>query len=309
MKDPNPLGIDDPFADSLPLMITAARRLCRNQDSPEDSCFAYHTLWPYLRRVRLRQGAWGRSRHYVASFRALARSGLAKVLIYGCADYSLLAHILFAYRAEKVEPRVTVLDLCESPLLINRWYADRHHTELATVASCVADNEGDSSFDVITTDNFLSQFPPQERSRILDRWRQLLRPGGRVITSQHIYEGAPEIWDPRKPEEVAKIRKRTFEYSQADKELLDITPDELADLAYNYYSTKTAVSYPFASSATLKSLFQDRGFKVDECTGLSAKEQRDWGKRITGKKERFWITATRRPPTADGSHAEPNQST
>ena len=106
-------------------MVDAARRLCQRSNRREESCFHYHRLWPYLRRIGYRGSAWRHAAHYVNSYRAVARGGGSRVLISGCADCSMLAHVVHAFRAEGVEPEVTVLDVCEAPLFINKQVV--HH--------------------------------------------------------------------------------------------------------------------------------------------------------------------------------------
>lgn len=43
------------------------------------------------------------------------------MLISGTADYSMLAHLLQAYRNVEAAVHVTVLDRCETPLYLCRW--------------------------------------------------------------------------------------------------------------------------------------------------------------------------------------------
>ena len=290
MNSWNPLGIDDPIAESLPLMLDAARRLCPKPDSQDGTCFTYHRVWPYLRSLRLKKAAWGRSRHYVSSFRALARQGFKKIMISGCADYSLLAHVLFAYRAEEVEPIITVLDLCETPLFINQWYAKRHQTSISTIARSITDYQNDSFFDVITTDNFMHQFRPGERARILDRWRELLCSGGRIVTAQSVQIDEEH----REPRDAKERSARILRTAEAQREILDIAPTELADLATRYDNTR--VRHPRASTAELTSLFEAHGFTVDEVSRMSAEECQDLGidDHRTKRSRRISITVTKR---------------
>ena len=153
--------IDDPIEECFSLMVDGARRLCRGRDHADDACFRYHLLWPYQRLIGRNHGASRGARHFLATFGELAREGRsARILISGCADYIMLAYTLLAYRQEGVEPQVTVLDFCEAPLFINRWYAERHTAKITTVACDTTGFSSESEFDVITTHHFLSQFAP-----------------------------------------------------------------------------------------------------------------------------------------------------
>ena len=126
------------------------------------------------------------------------------------------------------------------------------------------------------------------------------------MTAQNIKKDAPEISVARTPEEVEKIRQRTIECAEKRKELLDITPTELADIAASYYLNRKKKTYRFGSPQELRRLFERHGFTVDECIGLSEKEMRDWGANITREsRERFWITATRNPPATEDRSVSP----
>ena len=51
--------------------------------------------------------------------------GPRRVLISGAADYSILAYVLWACRENGLDAEVTVLDRCDTPLLLNTWYAEQ----------------------------------------------------------------------------------------------------------------------------------------------------------------------------------------
>src|SRR5262245_3315545 len=101
---------DDPIEEGFPLMVDAAKRLCKGAE--DVGCFQYHRAWAYLRRIGLRS-VIPRAPHYVDALRTLAREGRRRILVSGTADYNMLAKVLHAYRGEGVEPRVHIVDLCE----------------------------------------------------------------------------------------------------------------------------------------------------------------------------------------------------
>ena len=49
----------------------------------------------------------------------LIGSGRRRVLICGSADYGMLAQLLHAYRLEKVEPEVVMIDRCLTAVRVN----------------------------------------------------------------------------------------------------------------------------------------------------------------------------------------------
>ena len=59
--------------------------------------------------------------------RALARTGDApRVLVSGSADYSMPAHALWSYQIQGAPLQLDVVDRCETPLVLSRWYAARY---------------------------------------------------------------------------------------------------------------------------------------------------------------------------------------
>ena len=281
------VDVDDPIAESFPLMVDAATRLCRKRD-PNGVCFKYHRMWPYLRRLG-RGGVWRYPGHFLDSFRELARDGRSqRVLVSGCADYSLLAYILHAYRAEGVEPVVAISDICEAPLFINRWYAERHNASIRTLACDILDYPEDATLDVITTDNFISRILPNTRSLLLSKWRDLLRPGGKfVATQQHIAQD-PTFRDER----VKAVRARTLELAQANPSVIDIAPEAVADYVAEYHAARP--SHPLPSLDELRQLFEDNGFRLEVMSRVSLRDGVEPHESLSGtKSKRMGLVATR----------------
>jgi SAM-dependent methyltransferase len=107
-------------------------------------------------------------------------------MISGSADYSMLALVLWAFRNENVVPEVHVIDACETPLFLNRWYAERTRVNVETEASDILQWEAAEPFDIICTHSLLGRFNPSARERLIAKWRQLLRPGGSVLTVNRV---------------------------------------------------------------------------------------------------------------------------
>ena len=282
------VDVDDPIAESFPLMVDAATRLCRERD-PIGVCFKYHRMWNYLRRLG-RGDVWRYPGHFLDSFREFARDGQSqRVLVSGCSDYSLLAHILHGYRAEGVEPDVAISDICEAPLFINRWYAERHNASIRTVACDILDYPGDATLDVITTDNFIRLIPPNDRSLLLSKWRDLLRPGGKFVATQYIALG-PIFRD----EMVKAVRARTLELAQANPSVIDIAPEAVADYAAEYYAAASP-SHLLPSLDELRQLFEDNGFRLEVMSRVSLRDGAEPCESLRGAKnvKRIGLVATR----------------
>ncbi len=255
------LSVEDPFDIAFPIAIDAAQRFCAGRGDPNDLCYTYHCLWPRLRRIGCAGSAWIHADTYITAYRRCARGGGRRILVAGAADYSLTGFIIHAFRDAGVEPDITVLDRCEAPLVLNRWYADRHQCRINTVAVDVLDFQDESCFDVITTDNFLARFPPDQRRRVVGKWRELLRPAGTVVTAQRISDAAsgaaaaPLAADSRP--KIRRIRAQAERHASA----LDIPVQQLIDDAARYYDQRVFV--PITSVDEISGLFVDSGLQIE----------------------------------------------
>jgi hypothetical protein len=141
--------------------------------------------------IGVKGGISGDADYFVDALRDVARRGATRVLISGTAEYAMLAILLHAYRVEGVQPRVTVTDICETPLAICRWYADRHDVAIQTQSCDILNERVDDEFDLIVTHAFLGWFCDADRRRIVAQWHAMLRSGGFVLTSQRIFSESP----------------------------------------------------------------------------------------------------------------------
>lgn len=118
---------------------------------------------------------------------------LARVLVSGSADYSMLAHVLHAAREAAVPVAVTVLDQCETPLRMSRWYAERAGFADLTLASAdVLAYRPDTSFDLIVTSSFFGYFGPAQRVTLFRSYARMLAPSGRLVFSNRLRPGPEE---------------------------------------------------------------------------------------------------------------------
>jgi SAM-dependent methyltransferase len=165
----------------------------------------------------------------------------ARVLIPAAADYAVLAYVLHAYRSIAVDVSATVVDCCETPLMLNRWYAERLGIELETRCCDALDFTDPQSFDVVCAHNFLGRFEYDDRRRLLRLWYDLLRPGGRLVTTQRIRVGATSGSVRFSAGEAEEFRDRTERLAREYDGALAIAPGELAEAAHNYAVVKRSV--------------------------------------------------------------------
>lgn len=257
-----PSDLGEPLATTAPLAEMVAPVLCRADHGARDNCSWYHGFWQYLRIFKLVSTPHRHADFFFDAFGFLAREGhYRRVLVSGAADYAMLAHVLWAYRKEDAAADITVLDLCETPLFLCKWYAKQASAAVDTHASDILDRESGEPFDVICTHSFLSRFPSARRKDLISKWRQLLRPGGKVVSTTRInLSRAPECAG-FTPGQVRAFRERVFEEARLWRDILGIDPDEMADRAQLY--AERTVHYPTTRREELTRLFEAGGFTLD----------------------------------------------
>jgi SAM-dependent methyltransferase len=175
------------LVESAPLAHRTAGELCAIDPATGDSCAWYHGFWQYLRAMRLTPTLGDQGDFLMETLGPLARSGdHARVFVSGCADYSLPAHVLHAYERERAPLTLTVVDRCETPLFLTRWYAERRGGRVATTRRDLLEYVGPASVDVIVANSFLGYFDPDGRARLYAAWARLLRPGGILVCSNRL---------------------------------------------------------------------------------------------------------------------------
>jgi len=144
------LNTSEPLAESAPLAHAWAKQHC-------ESCGWYHGAWQYLRLAGVISGMTAEADFFQPVFRDLAsEGGSVRVLIAASADYGMLAQVVRGFRAAGVTPSITVLDRCETPLRLNRWYARVFDIEPVLHRGEILEFEPDAPFDVICTHSFFS---------------------------------------------------------------------------------------------------------------------------------------------------------
>jgi len=170
-------GPDEPLGESAPLAWRDAPALCTG------TCLPYHRVWQYLRWLGLITSIRTNTDFLAGAFRRLASSH-SRVLVSGTADYGMLAQLHHAYGPAPLH--ATVVDLCPTPLMLNRWYGDRFGRTVRTVQHDAVSYADDTLFDLIATHNFLGRFDDANRQQLVANWWRLLRPGGEVVTTQRV---------------------------------------------------------------------------------------------------------------------------
>jgi len=246
---------------SAPLALEAAPSLCgRNRPSGE-SCAWYHGVWQYFRILGVVASPWMQLQFYESALSRLAAAGaFRRVLISGASDYAMLAVVQHAYRLASAVPEITVVDCCETPLLLNRWFAERQGISIDTWAGDIVDYCGSGPFDLICTHSFFGNFVPERRPAVVARWWELLRPGGKLVTVNRIRPGV-QSRQGFTVDQAADFKNRLLAAGRQHETRLGISQEKLENWAAVY--TARYCSYPVASLAYLDELLQVHGFSID----------------------------------------------
>lgn len=156
-------------------------------------CADFHVAWQELRLLGLAAGPERHEAFFSREFARLARARRDRVLIAGAADYGMLACVHRGYAGHP--PSVVVVDLCATPLMLCAWYGATRSLPVLTMRADLARITPDPhwakpGFDLVTSHSTLRYFDPADRPRVLARWRQLLRPGGRLVTATRLHPSA-----------------------------------------------------------------------------------------------------------------------
>ncbi len=288
-----PSAVDEPLAESAPMALKLAPALCRRDPATGESCAWNHGPWQFLRLAGLAMTPVYQADFYREALgRAAARGPVSRVLVSAAADYGMLAHALAFLRALGIEPEVTVVDLCETPLALNRWYAERMGAAVRTVRGNILEYRGERPFDLVCTHSFLGRFTRAERPGLLERWRELLRPGGAAITVNRV-------------QDVARVRfgekdARAFRDAvlRAAAGLPGTFPYDAAELARQLEEyARHPASNPLRSREEFLEPFQAAGFEIEHLSWapIASGARRDLaGPRVPGDAEYGHIVALRR---------------
>lgn len=260
--------LEEPLLESAPLARRLAAQLCKDPETGRD-CSPMHGVWQYLRLLGLvTTPADHRDFIKDAFAEAAPANEQIKVLISGAVDYSMQAHVLWACGLCRADPNITVVDVCDTPLWLNDWYARRLGRSIDGIRQDVRAYIADAPYDVVCTHSFLSQIPASDRPTLLARWRQLLRPGGRVITVNRIRAGSDAGPFTYSDAQIKALREAVLVRAGQWHDRLDLGPGELADNAVLYARQRRI--FPVSSPDAIAALFTQAGFALDHLSSAAA---------------------------------------
>jgi SAM-dependent methyltransferase len=268
-------ALTEPLIESAPLAWHEAPRLCHRDERTGATCLWYHRVWQYLRLLGIVSTVGTNDAFLNRVLREYARSDdHRRLLIAGTADYGMLARVTRAYDDERRASEVTVLDRCETALLLNQWYAERVGRPIQVVCADALEFQRPQAFDLICTHNFLGRFDDRQRRRLISTWRALLRPGGIVVTTLRIRPGSTETRITYSESQARELRDRVIAAATASRESLPVPPAELGHAAFEYAVRKD--SHAIASNEGITDAFERAGFEIvlaDKGGGRSERER------------------------------------
>lgn len=231
--------------------------LCRRDPNTGASCDWNHGLWPTLRLLGIvtEPALHG---EFLRSALASLEGERPRVLLSGAADHALLEQALAALVGRT--PEITVLDLCETPLMLNRWFAERAGIGIETRRSDILGFGDQQPFDAVCTHAFLGNFDQAQRVALVAKWRALLRPGGRVITVNRLRPGSEPQWIAFSTDQLWAFRDRVEEAGKAR----GLHFPRLGRAA-EAYAGRRAI-FPLQSAENLRTLFEEGGFDIASLT-------------------------------------------
>lgn len=250
---------------SAPQARRLAPQLCRKDPVSGEDCSWYHGLWPDLRLLGLAATPEQQSDFFRNAFAHLPRRPL-RLLICGSADDSILTHVLSACSEHQLALKITVIDLCETPLFFNRRCAEQIGAVIETVATDIFTFQPDSRFDVICSHGFLSQFPPSQRTELVHRWSNWLTPEGTVLLVNRVRPGPAGA-------ETKFSEKQGREFCETVAEKLGQTSLQESERASILARVRIYVQRLCGYALTedeLAALFHQAGFRLDDCQIISS---------------------------------------
>ena len=184
-----PRRFDDPVGQLAPFARSIAASTC-TRDADGVSCAWYHGLWLDLRAVGLGAGVAGTEGFFPEAMSYVKRPR-PRVLVCGAADHSILACVLGGCDEGRVEPEVTILDRCETPLRVNERFASGVDAKVALVRGEALEHAPEEPYDLVLAHSFVGYFSREGRRVLLERWKSWLAPGGFVALVQRVRDGDP----------------------------------------------------------------------------------------------------------------------
>jgi SAM-dependent methyltransferase len=252
-----------------------------------ETCAWYHGFLPYLRLLGMVATPAHHGDFFTSALAfATGQGRQPRVLISGAADHYMLAQAHAGCLAHHLEPRMTVVDICETPLALNRWYAAHAGLAIQTRQADILGLDNPGAFDVICTHSLLGRFSPAQRPDLMASWHRLLATGGRVITVNRVRAQVAGKRIGFNQSHSLGLRDAVLSRAEQFAGKLDVEHEILGQMA-EAYSARHKV-HPVRSCEEVRDMFESAGFEMEQLDLLQ-----------TGKSDEKPVSG---PTMLDGSH-------
>jgi hypothetical protein len=260
MMTPDQFDLQQELAISAPFSHALSEHTCNEGFVDASSCDWYHRAWQYLRLLDMVSSPIWHSNFFFSTLESEIENG-DNVLISGTADYTMLAPVLRFASPVQNDVEISVLDLCETALILCEWYALVSNQSINTVNENILDiDSSERRYDLIVTDAFLTRFDPGKKPSVVRQWAQLLNEGGVAVTTIRIESKVDTQTGPTDDEARAFAKHARSKVEKRDD--FPITPEMMEMIAYEYGAN--IVSFPIKSPAEAVAIFTENGFETVE---------------------------------------------
>ncbi|NND44143.1 MAG: class I SAM-dependent methyltransferase [Xanthomonadales bacterium] len=246
---------------SAPLALQWSRQYCVQPGGATEACAWYHGSWQTLRLLGVFQSIRSDDDFFLPELDCLLGNGVRDILISGAADFALLSRIALMAGARIGDIRVTVIDRCATPLRLNEWLGKRLGLSITTIQGDVLSLQAAGQFDLVCTHSFICFFDQQQRSELIRRWHDLLRPNGKVLTAQRARTNDTEPVIRYREAEILAMAERARRLATDQFDRLGIDPSLAHQLALGY--GRHHWTYLVRTPAEIRQLFNEQGFSLE----------------------------------------------
>ncbi len=255
------IQINEPLGESALLALNWSKNNCAQSSPERPGCAWYHGSWQVLRLLGVFHSILSDDDFFLPALKRLIDGGVRRVLVSGAADYAMLARVTAVAGEHLKDMRVTVIDLCETPLKLNAWYGDKFGVQVEIIKDNVLNHSPAEPYDLICTHSFLCFFSPQDRQRLVHRWFAWLRPGGTVLTAQRVRTKDRQPIIKYTEDEVKALAGRTYMKAVQQQKSKGIEPGLARQLAEEY--GRYHWTFLIDTTQEIRSLFESQGFRLD----------------------------------------------
>lgn len=224
------------------------------------SCAWYHGSWQFLRMLDLVSTPAAHAAHYESQLAAISKDpDFRNILISGSADFSMVKTINDSLSHRGKEIRMTVADICATPLKVCEHYAEEAGIKITSLKQDILEGVPSAAFDAIFTHSFMGYFDDSTRPALIRQWARALRKGGRLVTVQRVRDNYPEDTVRFDAAEIESFVARADSMMQEHRgtALADFDIVTMArTFAHNFRN------FPVRSASQLRAMLEDEGFEL-----------------------------------------------